>query len=86
MPPCRRDGACDEASVLTLNDMAGPYSRSKYLAEQAAMTAAADGQQVVIVNPTLPIGAGDYNYTPPTADSLLAVPGIALSVRFARLS
>ena len=47
--------------------MAGPYSRSKYLAEQAAMAAAADGQQVVIVNPTLPIGAGDYNFTPPTA-------------------
>ena len=67
MPRCRRDGACDEASVLTLDEMAGPYSRSKHLAEQAAMAAAADGQHVVIVNPTLPIGAGDYNFTPPTA-------------------
>src|SRR5262249_3651785 len=67
MPPRRREGACDEASVLTLADMAGPYSRSKYLAEQAALAAAADGQRVMIVNPTLPIGAGDYNFTPPTA-------------------
>jgi dihydroflavonol-4-reductase len=67
LPPPRRDGACDEASVLGLADMAGPYSRSKFLAEQAALSAAAGGQQVVIVNPTLPIGAGDYNFTPPTA-------------------
>jgi dihydroflavonol-4-reductase len=67
MPLHRRDGACDEASVLTLDDMAGPYSCSKYRAEQAALAAAAGGQQVVIVNPTLPIGAGDYNFTPPTA-------------------
>ncbi len=67
MPPRRRAGACDEAGVLALTDMAGPYSRSKYLAEQAVLAAAARGQQVVIVNPTLPIGAGDYNFTPPTA-------------------
>lgn len=67
MPRARCDGACDEASVLTLADMAGPYSRSKYRAEQAAFAAAAGGRQVVIVNPTLPIGAGDYNLTPPTA-------------------
>ncbi len=67
LPPCRRDGACDEAIALTLADMAGPYSRSKYLAEQAVLAATARGQEVVIVNPTLPIGAGDYNFTPPTA-------------------
>jgi dihydroflavonol-4-reductase len=67
LPRRRQDGARDEAAELSLADMAGPYSRSKYRAEQAVLGAAARGQQVVIVNPTLPIGAGDYNFTPPTA-------------------
>jgi dihydroflavonol-4-reductase len=47
-------------------DMPGPYTRSKFLAEQAARDAAADGLRVVIVNPTVPIGPGDHNFTEPT--------------------
>ncbi len=57
----------DERVMPELADMAGPYSRSKYLAERAAMVAAARGQHVVIVNPTIPIGPGDHRLTPPTA-------------------
>src|SRR4051812_18065863 len=57
----------DETVVASLADMAGPYSRSKYSAEQAALKAAADGLDVVVVIPTILIGAGDRNLTPPTA-------------------
>jgi dihydroflavonol-4-reductase len=57
----------DETVMASLADMAGPYSRSKYSAEQAALKAAADGLAVVVVNPTILIGAGDRNLTPPTA-------------------
>lgn len=57
----------DEAAAATVDDMAGPYTRSKYLAEQAAVAAARGGFPVVIVNPTLPIGRGDRRVTPPTA-------------------
>ena len=67
LPPQRRDRPIDETVTLGLADMAGPYSRSKYLAEQAAFAASAQGQDVVVVNPTIPVGAGDRNHTPPTA-------------------
>lgn len=56
----------DETVSWTVDDMPGPYCRSKFLAEQAAMAAARDGQPVVIVNPTLPIGPGDAHLTPPS--------------------
>jgi dihydroflavonol-4-reductase len=67
LPPKPCGHAVDETIALGVDDMAGPYSRSKYLAEKAAFAAAAGGQEVVIVNPTIPIGAGDRNFTPPTA-------------------
>lgn len=56
----------DETVSWTVDDMPGPYCRSKFLAEQAAMEAARNGLPVVIVNPTLPIGAGDVHLTPPS--------------------
>jgi dihydroflavonol-4-reductase len=46
--------------------MLGPYCRSKYLADQTATKAAANGVPVIIVLPTLPVGPGDYGLTPPT--------------------
>ena len=49
-----------------LPDMPGGYSRSKFLAERAALDAAAKGLPVAIVSPCLPLGAGDRNLTPPT--------------------
>jgi dihydroflavonol-4-reductase len=56
----------DESVVQTLDDMPGPYCRSKFLAEEAAREAAAGGLPVVIVNPTMPIGPGDGLLTPPS--------------------
>lgn len=49
-----------------LEEMPGPYCRSKFLAEQAAIRAAREGLPVVIVAPTLPVGPGDRLLTPPT--------------------
>jgi dihydroflavonol-4-reductase len=54
----------DEATPVSLADMIGHYKRSKYLAEQEAMAAARHGQQVIILNPTTPIGPGDIKPTP----------------------
>jgi len=66
--PKRTNGhAIDESGWLDLADMPGPYTRSKYLAERAALDAARNGMDVVIVNPTVPIGPGDRNMTPPAA-------------------
>jgi dihydroflavonol-4-reductase len=44
--------------------MIGHYKRSKWLAEQVAIEAARGGQDVVILNPTTPIGALDTKPTP----------------------
>jgi dihydroflavonol-4-reductase len=48
-----------------MEDMIGPYCRSKLLAEQAVFRAVKDGLPAVAVCPTLPIGPGDRNLTPP---------------------
>jgi dihydroflavonol-4-reductase len=56
----------DESVRLTLDDMPGPYCRSKFLAEEAAREAAGKGLPVVIVNPTMPLGPGDELLTPPS--------------------
>ncbi len=61
----RSDGTIvDEATPVSLNDMVGHYKRSKFLAEQEAIRAARDGQAVVILNPTTPVGAQDLRPTP----------------------
>lgn len=63
----RRDGSVlDESKRTELSDMPGPYCKSKYLAEREALAAAERGLPIVIVNPTLPVGPGDHNLTPPT--------------------
>jgi dihydroflavonol-4-reductase len=59
-------GMIDEGAALRAEDMPGPYCRSKFLAERAALDAAALGLPVVVVNPTLPIGPGDRLLTPPS--------------------
>jgi dihydroflavonol-4-reductase len=53
--------------ALLPDDMPGPYTRSKMLAERYAMQATASGYPVVIGCPTMPIGPHDHNVTPPTA-------------------
>jgi dihydroflavonol-4-reductase len=50
----------------TPDEMPGAYTRSKLLAEQLALAAAASGFPVVIANPTMPIGPHYGNLTPPT--------------------
>ncbi|HTR46054.1 MAG TPA: hopanoid-associated sugar epimerase [Verrucomicrobiae bacterium] len=53
-----------EQTRATLDQMIGHYKRSKFLAELEAMKAAAAGVPVVIVNPTAPVGPGDWKPTP----------------------
>jgi dihydroflavonol-4-reductase len=61
----RRDGQeVDEETPVTLSDMIGHYKRSKFQAEQVAFEAARDGQDVVVVNPTTPVGERDLKPTP----------------------
>jgi dihydroflavonol-4-reductase len=54
----------DEDSPVALDNMIGPYKRSKFMAEQLAIDAARAGHDVVIVNPTTPIGERDIKPTP----------------------
>jgi len=53
-----------EETQTTLDELVSDYKKSKYLAEQAALRAAREGLDVVIVNPSTPIGAGDVKPTP----------------------
>lgn len=54
----------DEKTPVTLSNMIGDYKRSKFMAEQLAIEAARSGQNVVVVNPTTPIGERDIKPTP----------------------
>jgi len=54
----------DENSPVSLDDMIGPYKRSKFMAEQIALEAGRTGANVVVVNPTTPVGEGDIKPTP----------------------
>ena len=54
----------DEDSPVSLADMIGHYKRSKFMAEEVAFEAAGSGVDVVIVNPTTPIGERDVKPTP----------------------
>ena len=61
----REDGTIvDENTPVSLDDMIGHYKRSKYLAEQEAISAARNGQHVIVLNPTTPIGPNDIKPTP----------------------
>jgi dihydroflavonol-4-reductase len=60
-----REGALPEESTRSsLDEMIGHYKRSKFEAEQCALRAAESGLPVVIVNPTTPVGPGDWKPTP----------------------
>ena len=56
----------DEDTPAGERDMVGAYCLSKFRAEQAALQAVQRGMDVVVVNPTIPVGPGDINVTPPT--------------------
>jgi len=54
----------DEDSPVSLEQMIGPYKRSKFMAEKVAIEVAQAGMDVVVVNPTTPVGELDLKPTP----------------------
>jgi dihydroflavonol-4-reductase len=54
----------DEDSPVKLESMIGPYKRSKFMAEEFALQAGRGGMDVVVVNPTTPVGEQDIKPTP----------------------
>lgn len=62
--------AVDETYQSSVENLVGYYKKSKYWAEQEALKAVKLGQDIVIVNPSSPIGPGDIKPTP-TGDLIL---------------
>ena len=60
----RAHGLPNENTQASLEEMIGHYKRSKFLGEQEALGAAREGLPVVVVNPTAPVGPGDWKPTP----------------------
>jgi dihydroflavonol-4-reductase len=60
----RPGGIADETYQSPVENLIGYYKQSKYWAEQEAIKAARAGQDVVIVNPSTPIGPWDIKPTP----------------------
>src|SRR6266567_1379036 len=54
----------DENSPVSLDRMIGHYKKSKFMAEQVAISASGEGMEVVVVNPTTPVGGQDVKPTP----------------------
>ena len=55
----------DEETPVSLDDMVGPYKRSKFLSEEAVRRMALEeGLPAVIVNPSAPVGPCDIKPTP----------------------
>ena len=57
-------GVGDEDTPVSMEDMAGDYKRSKFLAEETAREEIRAGCPAVIVNPTTPVGDHDFKPTP----------------------
>lgn len=58
-------GPADEAAPSRIDDMIGPYKRSKFAAEESVRSLVAErGLPAVIVNPSTPVGPGDVKPTP----------------------
>lgn len=60
----------DETHQSPVNKLIGDYKKSKYYAEREAVKASQLGQNIVIVNPSTPIGAWDIKPTP-TGDTIV---------------
>jgi dihydroflavonol-4-reductase len=60
----REGGLPNEETKSSVDEMIGHYKRSKFEAEQGALRAAEAGLPLVIVNPTTPVGPGDWKPTP----------------------
>jgi len=59
-----KNNPVDESSPVALENMIGHYKRSKYMAEEVAIAAGRDGIDVVVVNPSTPVGEQDIKPTP----------------------
>lgn len=53
-----------ETTPVSRDELVGAYKKSKHDAEQIALGYAAEGLNVVIVNPSTPVGPGDIKPTP----------------------
>ncbi|WP_439621307.1 NAD-dependent epimerase/dehydratase family protein [Gemmata sp.] len=62
----RQTSSIAEDQDVPARDVIGLYCRSKFRAERFAFHLARGGAPVVVVNPTLPIGPGDWGRSPPT--------------------
>ena len=60
----KQGGIADETYQSPVDKLIGDYKKSKYYAEQEAVKAVQQGQDIVIVNPSTPIGAFDLKPTP----------------------
>jgi dihydroflavonol-4-reductase len=65
------EGAVNETYQSPVEELVGEYKKSKYWSEQEAVKASALGQEVVIVNPSTPIGPMDIKPTPTGGDVIL---------------
>jgi len=54
----------DEDSPVSLDRMIGHYKRSKFMAEEVALETGRSGMDVVVVNPSTPVGEQDIKPTP----------------------
>jgi dihydroflavonol-4-reductase len=59
-----KNNPVDENSPVSLENMIGHYKRSKYMAEEVALAAGHDGIDVIVVNPSTPVGERDIKPTP----------------------
>ena len=59
-----RGSGADEDAPVSLADMIGHYKRSKFMAEEIAVKAGKSGMDVVVVNPSTPVGEQDIKPTP----------------------
>jgi dihydroflavonol-4-reductase len=60
----RKDSVSDETTPVSKSDMISHYKVSKFMAQQVAEEFAARGLDVVIVNPSAPVGPEDAKPTP----------------------
>ncbi len=60
------DRPIDAGIEISELDVAGPYCLSKLRAENLALERGRQGEPIIVVNPTMPVGPGDRGVSPPT--------------------
>ncbi len=62
--PTEDGSPADENTPASLQQMIGHYKRSKFIAEREVMAFSREKMRVIVVNPTTPVGPGDWKPTP----------------------